>query len=147
MPQEVRYVKLVDVDPKNIYLMHLFPMYQQLMEYDYQFLSHRVKIDADKMQDLTTQAFLSIGTLVLAKVNDKLVGFIATSVDDPESISEMFVSEEYRRKGIGRSLFTELKSMVKGSLKVNAVYGNETSLKFYQSLGFIPVTIGMTEPV
>lgn len=147
MSQEVRYVKLANVDPTNIYLMDLFAMYHELMNYDYQFIKERMVIAPDVMEDLTTKAFLSIDMLVLAKVNDLSVGFIATSVDDPESISEFFVSAEFRRRGIGRKLFTELKSMVKGPLKVNSMYGNEGSFKFYQSLGFIPISIGMTEPV
>lgn len=145
--QEVRYVKLVNVDPTNIHLMPLLEMYRELIAYDYQFLRNSLEINPDTMEQLTTEAFLAVETLVLAKAGDKLVGFVAMSRDDPESISEMFVSTEYRRKGIGRQLFTELKSMIKGSLKVNTVYGNEASLKFYQSLGFIPVTVGMSEPV
>lgn len=147
MSQEIRYVKLTNVDPTNIYLMDLFGLYHALMNYDYQFLKERMVISPDKMEELTTQAFLSIHTLVLCKVNDITAGFIATSVDDPGTISEFFVSAEFRRRGIGRQLFTELKSMVKGPLKVNSMYGNEGSFAFYQALGFIPVSIGMTEPI
>lgn len=145
MAEEIRYALLSDVEPQNILLIPVFEMYRKLMDYDYKFVSKNVTLSPDVREQLLTEAFLSIKTLVLAKAGDKLVGFIAISSKAPDHISELFVDEEYRRLGIGRGLFTQLKSMVKGPLRVNSLYGNEDSLKFYASLGFVPITVGMTE--
>lgn len=145
MAEEIRYVRISDVEPTNIFLVPVFALYRELMDYDYQFVSKNVTVSPDVREQLLTEAFLSIKTLVLAKAGDKLVGFVAISTKAVDHISEMFVTEEYRRLGIGRKLFTELKSMVKGPLRVNSLYGNEDSFKFYRSLGFAPITVGMTE--
>lgn len=145
MAEEIRYIRIADVAPQNILLIPVFEMYRKLMDYDYEFVSKNVRLSPDVREQLLTEAFLSIKTLVMAKTGDKLVGFIAISSKAEDHISEMFVDEGYRRLGIGRELFTQLKSMVKGPLRVNSLYGNEESLNFYRSLGFVPMTVGMTE--
>lgn len=145
MAEEIRYVRIANVDPTNVFLIPVFEMYRKLMDYDYEFVSKNVTMSADVREQLLTEAYLSIQTLVLAKAGDKLVGFVAISSKATDHISEMFVDEGYRRLGIGRELFAQLKSMVKGPLRVNSLYGNEESLNFYRSLGFVPMTVGMTE--
>lgn len=145
MSGHVHYVKLAGVNSQNIHLVGLFPLYCELAEYDYSFFKHKLYLSEDTRAHLATQAFANIDKLVVAKVGTRFVGFVAVAAGDPNSISELFVVEEYRRQGIAREMVKQLREIVPGKLKVNSILGNKDSLAFYESMGFVAITIGMTE--
>lgn len=130
----------------NLDLRMLFPLYQELGEYDYSFLKDKAPMDQAVRDSLVMDAFRGLWKTVVATHNDKPVGFISISTDyGKDTISELFVLEPYRRLGIGRELVRRLKEFTPGKLKVNTIAGNEASLAFYESLGFVAVTISLTE--
>jgi GNAT superfamily N-acetyltransferase len=141
----IRYTQLANVDSSNIFFLGLFELYRELAELDYSFFKDKFPISAEDRERMTMEAFANIDKLVLAKEGSRIVGFVSISHDDPESISELFVAETHRRKGIARQLVTKLKEFNPGKLKVNSIMGNRGSLAFYQSMGFVAITIGMAE--
>lgn len=141
----IEYHPFTHVDSSNINFLGLFPLYMELAEYDLTFIKDKVSIPNDRKMALIMEAFQNIDTLVMAKTNNQIVGFVATSKGEPELISELFVVEGYRRQGVARKLMQQLKKIAPGKLKVNTIMGNDASLAFYQSMGFVAVTIGLTE--
>ena len=52
-------------------------------------------------------------------------------------ISDLYVEEEYRSKGIGEELINEVKKILSGRLMyVGTVGGNERAVEFYKRMGF-----------
>ena len=141
----VEYFAFTDVDSSNINFLGLFPLYMELAEYDLSFIREKVIVPEDRKSQLIMEAFQNIDSLVMAKKHNQIVGFVATSKGEPELISELFVVEGYRRQGIARKLVQQLKKITPGKLKVNTIMGNDASLAFYESMGFVAVTIGLTE--
>lgn len=141
----IEYHPFTHVYSTHINLGGLFPLYMELAEYDLTFIKDKVSIPKGRKMALVNEAFQNIDTLVMAKVNNQIVGFVATSRGEPELISELFVVEGYRRQGVARKLVQQLKKIAPGKLKVNTIMGNDASLAFYESMGFVAVTIGLTE--
>lgn len=83
----------------------------------------------------------------IAENQGKLVGFVTFSVRDviryPKQIAELdelFVSQEYRQKGVGRLLMQKVEGKAKElncyRFYVESQYKHETAHKFYEGLGY-----------
>ena len=101
------------------------------------------------------------GKMLLYKQNEKIIGLIVGIVYNEKTdrydfkcpkrgrITELIVSKEYRKKGIGRILLNEMKSYLKsiGCEKIMiAVFGyNEKAIEFYNKNGYHLRMIDMIE--
>ena len=88
------------------------------------------------------------GTVWLVVDNDKVIGYLAGSIDGKpayatKSLAELdnfYIEEEYRRQGIGKRLVEELKKYCKTKgieeIIVTASAKNMNAREFYQNNGF-----------
>ncbi|MEM3884547.1 MAG: ribosomal protein S18-alanine N-acetyltransferase [Nitrososphaerota archaeon] len=86
------------------------------------------------------------GSIKVALVNEKLVGYVVFDVEERDGkkvghILNLAVEQSFRRMGIGRALMEAAISYVKGS-GVNEVWlevreSNTVARKFYLSMGFV----------
>ena len=84
----------------------------------------------------------------IAEVNNKIVGYLAGSINVEQSyntrtlaeLDNMYILEEYRKYGIGSKLVNELKFYCRSlgiqELKVTASYKNVNAINFYRKNGF-----------
>jgi ribosomal-protein-alanine N-acetyltransferase len=85
-------------------------------------------------ESLTTMFFV-------AKVEDSIVGYLIMYAMVPEGeIVRIGVSSDFRRQGIGKALFAEVKKYCKEKkikrLLLDVRSKNATAIRFYKSLGF-----------
>lgn len=85
--------------------------------------------------------------IFVATDNNKIIGFITFSIRDvvryPKPIAELdelFVSENYRKHGVGKLLMNEVEKKAKEldcyRLYIESHYDHKTAHKFYESLGY-----------
>lgn len=65
-------------------------------------------------------------------VNDVLIGYCAYSRATPNHLGKLYVSKDYRRKGIAGEVIKSL-----GFTSVCCLKSNKGSIAFYESLGFV----------
>jgi ribosomal protein S18 acetylase RimI-like enzyme len=91
---------------------------------------------------------------IVAKLDGQVVGFASLRLlnylgeDAPYAeISELFVSEPYRRQGIARALMTELEVRARAagasSLAVLTAADNDTAVALYRAMGFQEFSIAL----
>jgi ribosomal protein S18 acetylase RimI-like enzyme len=91
---------------------------------------------------------------ILAELEEQVVGFASLRLlnylgeDGPYAeISELFVSERYRRRGIARALMTELEVRARAagasSLAVLTAADNDTAVALYRAMGFQEFSIAL----
>ena len=91
---------------------------------------------------------------ILAEIDGKVVGFASLRLvnylgeDAPYAeLSELFVLEDYRRRGIARALMTELevRACAAGASSLAVLTGadNETALALYRARGFQEFSIAL----
>jgi ribosomal protein S18 acetylase RimI-like enzyme len=91
---------------------------------------------------------------ILAELDGKVVGFASLRLlhylgeDAPYAeISELFVSERYRRQGIARALMTELEGRARAagasSLDVLTAADNDMAIALYRAMGFQEFSIAL----
>ena len=91
---------------------------------------------------------------ILVEVNGAVVGFASLRLvnylgeDVPYAeISELFVSERYRRQGLGRALMTELERRARAAGASNLVVltaaDNDTAIALYREMGFDQFSIAL----
>ena len=76
---------------------------------------------------------------------DDVIGYalIKTS-SNPKYLRHFFICREYRRKGYGKTFFAELlKELNEKAIDIEVLSWNETGIKFWESLGFLPRSIYM----
>lgn len=93
------------------------------------------------------------GELLLAKVNNKVVGLVGWFLeeefefDEPYGyISDIVVSKEYRGQGIGNKLLQTALSHIKTTTKVKRIHigvllDNSETRNFYEKAGFKPYSM------
>ncbi len=96
------------------------------------------------------------GEMLVAKEGNKLVGLVAWFLeeeyefDDPYGyISDIVVSESYRRQGIGQQLFNEAMSHIKATqvkrVHIGVLLANSETKNFYAKNGFKDYSVEMTK--
>ena len=97
--------------------------------------------------------------VVLAKLDNKPVGYLAGTINGKGSyedvqygeLNNMFIKEECRGLGIGKSLINSFKDYCKSNginnLKVTASYKNIKAIEFYQKNGFEEFNITLTTKI
>ncbi len=91
---------------------------------------------------------------ILAELDGKVVGFASLRLldylgeDAPYAeISELFVLERYRRRGVGRALMAELevraRSAGASSLTVLTAADNESAVALYRAMSFQAYSVGL----
>ena len=91
---------------------------------------------------------------ILAELDGHVVGFASFRLlhslggDAPYAeITELFVSEHYRRQGIARALMTELEMRARAAgasnLDVLTAADNETAIALYRAMGFEEFSIAL----
>ncbi|MFZ5968389.1 MAG: GNAT family N-acetyltransferase [Bacillota bacterium] len=86
--------------------------------------------------------------ITVAKSNDKYIGYcISTIIDGKGELESLHVDETHRGKGIGKRLAAKhLEWMKEKNCKVIGVtvsQENESTIRFYNKLGFYPNTLYM----
>ena len=105
-------------------------------------------VSPDYLEKLTLEkceekAFRWLDNLLVAKVEDKVVGFVGygQSTEEPEDgeIFALYVLPEYQRMGIGRMLMEAGLQKLKGYGKIHIwlLKENSRAFRFYESCGFL----------
>ena len=74
---------------------------------------------------------------------NRIFGYCVSSIQDREGeIDSIFVSEDYRGKGIGSELIEDCMNWFKDNrvkrIKVGVAFGNESTFQFYKKFGLFP---------
>ncbi len=129
----------------------ILPLWQEMMGFHTK-LDERFR-QAENSVEICTQAFKSIlknsdCCVLVAEVEKQLVGYIVGKVKTTPifvpshygDISDICVSPEWRRSGIGRKLFESLRLWFKEKhiehLEAGVAHGNPVSQAFWRSMGF-----------
>ena len=121
--------------------------------YDFTLISDWPLTEAGKLyfEDLILNHFV-----VVAILNDEVVGYLAGSINDKGSyeeiqygeINNMLVIDKYRGLGIGKILIDKFKMYLKDNnienLKVEASAKNLNAIKFYKQNGFEDFNVTLT---
>ncbi len=95
-----------------------------------------------RRQKKTLEEWIKKDIVYYIILEEDIVGFIHISHKGPNVmiIEDIFILEEYRRKGVGKKVIYLLKEKVidlgKTSLCVNVVPRNSEALDFYEAVGF-----------
>ena len=97
--------------------------------------------------------------VIVAVLDNNIVGYLAGSIDEKGSyvevqygeINNMFIKDEYRSYGIGKSLIDNFKDHCKSkginNLKVVASHKNKKAIEFYCRNGFQEFDITLTTKI
>ncbi|MDQ7096646.1 GNAT family N-acetyltransferase [Desulfosporosinus sp. PR] len=79
------------------------------------------------------------------KADNNVIGYALVRISStPKYLRQFFICREYRRKGCGKSFFTELmKELGEKALDIEVLSWNKTGIKFWESMGFLPRSIYM----
>ena len=86
-------------------------------------------------------------------INKTIVGYILIRRMDNNTclLDGLYVEEEYRNKGIGKSLLTEAISRIKNMnvkyVDINVMYNNIIAKHIYEKLGFVGYEIKMRKSI
>lgn len=72
----------------------------------------------------------------------EIVGFISLW-DEDEFIHHLYVSDQFKRQGVGRALLTALPAWPNKKYKLKCLTRNENAVLFYKNCGFNIVTLGV----
>lgn len=98
-------------------------------------------IDEEKLLKIKKR---NIDNILLAEVNNKIIGYMNYSINNRDNIIETseinawYILKEYQRKGIGQNMFKYLtNNILKKDILVYVQYNNYEAINFYEKLGFI----------
>jgi len=80
-------------------------------------------------------------TVLVAIQQENPVGFIAWWPPD-NFVHSLFVSSEFSGKGIGKALLEACLAEIERPATLKCVVANQPALRFYQSMGWVPVEEG-----
>lgn len=74
-----------------------------------------------------------------------MVGYaLVKASSNPKYLRQFFIYREYRRKGYGKTFFTELlKELGERTIDIEVLSWNKTGIRFWENLGFLPRSIYM----
>lgn len=121
------------------YKEDLFELFYSQVKLEFALADYHLS-DEDK-QDLkqsTRECMETTETYILCFSGDEMVGFIASEIDKPTTISSLFVKETYRRRGVGTILVKEFsKRLDRHPIEVVCLTDNECAMLFYAKRGFV----------
>lgn len=94
--------------------------------------------------------------VVIALLNNEIVGYLAGSINEKGSYEEiqygelnnMFINENFRGYGIGKKLIDSFKNYCKNNnidnIKVTASFKNKDAINFYKKCGFSEFDLTLT---
>lgn len=101
------------------------------------------------------------GLILVAVVDKKIIGFIAGTIKKPDfkdieglpekkgRIIELFITESYRREGIGKKLYEAMKkyfiSKKCKAINIEVFAPNKIARRFYKDLGYIERNIDLVK--
>ena len=101
-------------------------------------------VDREKLSPLDFQGTTEGEQIFVAEEDGKAVGFISVWVPD-KFIHNLFVSQMFRKQGIGRALIERAMEEFGTPLSLKCMKENESALKFYRADGWKIKEEGMCE--
>lgn len=113
-------------------------------------------------QELMSRVESTAGAVFVAEVDGNLVGYVClwgrVAPEDPDEradpysfMAELFVQPEYRSLGVGRRLVEQAERHADAcgtyKIELKVLARNESAMRFYASLGFVPRVIVMKKRV
>jgi ribosomal protein S18 acetylase RimI-like enzyme len=100
-------------------------------------------ITDEELENDFIKRFENLSTIVIL-VEGRIVGYLAYKIKDGHTkkldVDQLVVKEEYRGKGLGRSLMEEVKNIAKQNncdrIELNCWLFNESALAMYEHLGY-----------
>lgn len=124
----------------------LRPLFEGLADHDILlFKANGINISPEQKDSIIINAIENVYQLAIAEEDGAVVGMCAVPIWDQNLISEVFVVESHRRRGLGKEMVKVLTEVTGIRHRVNVTIGNENAIKFYESLGFKKATIGMIQ--
>lgn len=80
--------------------------------------------------------FNPFANYLVYEMDNKIVGYIMSWISDNTAILNFGVLEEYRCKGIGDALFTEVLNASVGMMTLEVRVSNTVAINFYEKRGF-----------
>lgn len=137
---------ITDVSPDSEGVQKLRPLFQGLADHDIElFKANGVNVTEAQKESIINSAMSNVFKIVIAEENNVVVGMCIVPIWDENLISEVFVIESHRRRGLGKEMIRTLTQVTGIYHRVNVTIGNESAIKFYESLGFKKATIGMIQ--
>ncbi len=142
---------------------NLFPLWEELMNYHsahHPIFSYRKEAKEALIEELKIRMGQQETSIFIAEENQRILGFLFASLRKmPEAfylknkgyIAETVVSENERKKGIGKALYEEaekwLISQGADHIELQVSTENPGAQKFWQNSGFEPTTFHMVKMV
>ena len=113
------------------------------------------KTDEELKNDLINVLRNPEKIVLVIEVENAIIGYVefkySTKATKSIWIDEIFVDNDYKRKGYGRMLIEEVSKFAKKNnckrIELNCWSFNENALKFYKNIGFIQQRIVFEKPV
>ncbi|MDC3424712.1 GNAT family N-acetyltransferase [Aquibacillus sp. 3ASR75-11] len=127
--------KAANGDSEAIYNVH-FDTIKNVCSSHY--TQSQVKVWAGKIKPNAYLENIESKEMLVAEINDKIVGFGQLNLDNSE-IEAVYVRSSNLRMGVGQRLFQKLEMIAKDNgLQKLSLISSLNAIEFYKRLGFIP---------
>lgn len=112
-----------------------------------------IRLSAKELEEAhSNEKELEENVYVAQGEEDNIIGYVSFSRSENEwagphyEVEHIVVAEKYSELNVGRMLFNvvlEKAKKEKVNITTSTIAGNEAALKFYEELGFKPLTVGL----